>query len=85
MIHAKVSRVVAAIEDPNSLVAGKGFGLLKNAGISPPEVEMIQEIADLRLQLEQTTDESERLTIKSKIRESQLKLDVALDKFKHPR
>lgn len=33
LIKAGVSRVVAAIEDPNPLVAGKGFALLQAAGI----------------------------------------------------
>ncbi len=33
LIKAGVSRVVAAMEDPNPLVAGKGFALLKAAGI----------------------------------------------------
>lgn len=33
LIHAGVSRVVAAIEDPNPQVAGKGLALLQAAGI----------------------------------------------------
>lgn len=33
LINAGVSRVVAAMEDPNPLVAGKGFALLQAAGI----------------------------------------------------
>ena len=33
LIKAGVSRVVAAMEDPNPLVAGKGFALLQAAGI----------------------------------------------------
>jgi len=34
LIQAGVSRVVAAMEDPNPLVAGKGFALLQAAGIA---------------------------------------------------
>jgi len=34
LIKAGVSRVVAAMEDPNPLVAGKGFALLQAAGIA---------------------------------------------------
>jgi len=34
LIKAGVSRVVAAMEDPNPLVAGKGFALLQVAGIA---------------------------------------------------
>ncbi len=33
LVHAKVSKVVAALADPNPLVAGKGFERLKAAGI----------------------------------------------------
>ena len=33
LIHAKVGKVVAAIADPNPLVAGRGFDRLKAAGI----------------------------------------------------
>jgi len=34
LIEAGVGRVVAAIEDPNPLVAGKGFAMLREAGVS---------------------------------------------------
>jgi diaminohydroxyphosphoribosylaminopyrimidine deaminase/5-amino-6-(5-phosphoribosylamino)uracil reductase len=34
LIDAGVSRVVSAIEDPNPLVGGKGFAMLKDAGIA---------------------------------------------------
>lgn len=33
LVRAKVARVVAAMEDPNPLVAGKGLALLREAGI----------------------------------------------------
>ena len=34
LVQAGVSRVVAAMRDPNPLVGGKGFDILRNAGIS---------------------------------------------------
>ncbi len=42
LIQAGVGRVVAAIEDPNPLVAGDGFRKLRAAGI---EIELAQEFA----------------------------------------
>jgi diaminohydroxyphosphoribosylaminopyrimidine deaminase/5-amino-6-(5-phosphoribosylamino)uracil reductase len=33
LVRAGVARVVAAVEDPNPLVSGKGFQILRNAGI----------------------------------------------------
>lgn len=42
LIQAGVARVVAAIEDPNPLVAGEGFRKLRAAGI---EIEMAAEFA----------------------------------------
>ena len=58
------------------------YRVLKNAGMAPPEVELIKEIAKLRSQLEDLTDESARAELESKIRESQRKLDVAIDKVR---
>ena len=34
LIEAKLSRVVVAMQDPNSLVAGKGLDLLRQAGVT---------------------------------------------------
>jgi diaminohydroxyphosphoribosylaminopyrimidine deaminase / 5-amino-6-(5-phosphoribosylamino)uracil reductase len=34
IIKAKISRVVACMKDPNPLVSGKGFGLLRAAGVT---------------------------------------------------
>ncbi len=48
LVKAGVSRVVAAIEDPNPLVAGQGFRRLQDAGIT---VEMDSEYAGAAAQL----------------------------------
>lgn len=58
------------------------YRVLKNAGYTPPEVEMIQRLARLRAELEQNTDGSRRTELRAEIREVQGKLDVALDKFR---
>src|SRR5437588_4269185 len=48
LIHAGVARVVAAIEDPNPEVAGRGFDRLRAAGI---EVELAREYEQAAAQI----------------------------------
>src|SRR5579862_118782 len=48
LVRAGVAKVVAAMEDPNPLVAGKGFRRLIDAGIA---VEVVSEYADDAAQL----------------------------------
>jgi diaminohydroxyphosphoribosylaminopyrimidine deaminase/5-amino-6-(5-phosphoribosylamino)uracil reductase len=48
LIHAGIGRVVAAMEDPNPLVAGQGFQRLRDAGIA---VETTPEYAEEASQL----------------------------------
>lgn len=49
LINAGVSRVVAAMEDPNPLVAGKGFALLQAAGIAVAAPLMVAEAEALNV------------------------------------
>jgi len=49
LIAAGVSRVVAAMEDPNPLVAGRGFALLRAAGIAADSGLMANEAAELNI------------------------------------
>ncbi len=59
------------------------FRVLKNAGYTPPEVEMIQRVAELRAEIEKESDRTKHADLKKELKEVQSKLDVALDKFKH--
>ncbi|MDO4641796.1 MAG: bifunctional diaminohydroxyphosphoribosylaminopyrimidine deaminase/5-amino-6-(5-phosphoribosylamino)uracil reductase RibD [Neisseria sp.] len=47
LIRAKVKRVVAAMTDPNPLVAGQGLALLKNAGITVESGLLTQEAREI--------------------------------------
>lgn len=58
------------------------FRILKNAGYTPPEVEMIQRVAKLKADIEIESDELRRASLQTELSELQQKLDVALDKFK---
>ena len=49
LVQAGMIRVVAAMEDPNPLVAGKGFALLQAAGISVAAPLMLAEAEALNL------------------------------------
>lgn len=49
LIKAKVARVVCAMQDPNPLVAGKGFSLLREAGIQVESDLMNEEAVELNL------------------------------------
>ena len=49
LIKAGLSRVVAAMEDPNPLVAGKGFALLRTAGIAVAASLMAAEAETLNI------------------------------------
>ena len=56
------------------------YRILKNAGYTPPEVEMIREVAALKVAIESETDAVRRTELESELIELQHKLDVALDR-----
>ncbi len=49
LVAAGVSRVIAAMEDPNPLVAGKGFTLLRAANVAVESGLMAQEAGELNI------------------------------------
>jgi DnaJ homologue, subfamily C, member 28, conserved domain len=61
------------------------YSLLKNAGMVPVEIELLQEIAALKERLATTYEEKERNRILKIIREKQLQFDLTMERQKHQR
>ncbi|MBI5842840.1 MAG: DUF1992 domain-containing protein [Chloroflexi bacterium] len=61
------------------------YAMLKNAGIVPAEVELLQDIAALKERLAATHEETERSRIQKIIREKQLQFNVMMDQQKRQR
>ena len=55
------------------------YSVLKNSGMFPEEVELVQQINDLEEQTKLAANESERLAATRRLRELQLKLNVLKD------
>lgn len=55
------------------------FKILKNAGVTPPEVEMFQRRAQLRQALEACTDESRRTLLQRQLSELEQALALRLE------
>lgn len=56
------------------------YRVLKNSGYTPPEVQMIQRVAELKKALESESDAERRSELKTALIELQQQLDVALDR-----
>lgn len=65
---------------PSSLRAG--FGLLKSAGVVPPEVEAIRETARLREVIATTTDAARRELLRQELVTRETELAMALERMK---
>jgi hypothetical protein len=61
------------------------YAALKNAGMVPAEVELLQDIAFLKERLTEITDDDERSRIQKTIREKQLQFDVMMERHKRQR
>ncbi|HSI63621.1 MAG TPA: DUF1992 domain-containing protein [Candidatus Saccharimonadia bacterium] len=66
---------------PSSLRAG--FGLLKSAGVVPPEVEAMRVVAFLREQIELTTDAEKRASLRAELQTHETELAMGLERMKH--
>lgn len=65
---------------PSSLRAG--FGLLKSAGVVPPEVEAMRVVAFLRERLESTADASEKAALRAELMARETELVIGLERMK---
>jgi len=61
------------------------YSLLKNAGMVPVEIELLQEIAALKESLATTYDEKDRNRLLKIIHEKQLQFDVMMERQKRKR
>ena len=65
---------------PSSLRAG--FGLLKSAGVVPPEVEAMRVVACLRERLETSTETSEIAALRAELMARETELAIGLERMK---
>ena len=61
------------------------YSVLKNAGVIPEQAELLKEIESLRLDLEQSVDENERIRIKRSIEAKVLKMNMMAEHYKRGR
>jgi hypothetical protein len=59
--------------------------VLKNAGMTAPEVELLKEIARLKQLLGKTADEKKKGEIQKQIRDKQIKFDLMMERQKRQR
>ncbi|HLF73455.1 MAG TPA: DUF1992 domain-containing protein [Anaerolineales bacterium] len=59
------------------------YSVLKSAGITPREVDLLKEIARLKETLEQAPNEQERHEIEQQIRQKQVEFDLMMERQKH--
>jgi hypothetical protein len=100
-IEKMIQKAVAAGEFDNLKGAGKrldltgyfntpedlrmAYAMLKSNQFIPEEVELMNEIAELKKKLGNNLQEDERNALSKKLNEKMLALNVALEKYKRPR
>ena len=58
------------------------YSVLKSNQIVPEEVDLLREIADLKTQLSEEKDETEKRALSKKLNDKTLALDLALARYK---
>jgi hypothetical protein len=56
--------------------------VLKNAGMTSPEVDLLNEIAQLRLTLAETKDEKKQAALRKQIQEKRIEFSLRMEKRK---
>ncbi|MGZ9167152.1 MAG: DnaJ family domain-containing protein [Anaerolineales bacterium] len=59
--------------------------VLKNAGMTSPEVQLLKEIAELRRMLAAVMDETRKVQIHKQIQQKQIELDLMMERQKKSR
>ena len=59
--------------------------VLKNAGMTSPEVEILKEIAELRQVQEAVTDEAKKQEIRKRIQQKQIEFNLMMERQKRQR
>ncbi len=59
--------------------------VLKNAGMTSPEVQLLKEIAELRQLLEAVTDETKKQEIRKRIEQKQMEFNLMMERQKRHR
>ncbi len=59
--------------------------VLKNAGVKPPEVELLREIAELKNQLASTQDNDTQAKLQERIQYKQMEFNIAMERLQQRR
>ena len=59
-----------------------GYSVLKNAGITPPEVEIKREIDKIRAQLKTTTDKQEKMRLSNRLNSLMVTDSVKMERLR---
>jgi hypothetical protein len=59
-----------------------GYSILKNAGYIPEEVELLNQITELKNQINTTIDINRRRDLQKKLHDTQLKYDIQMERMK---
>lgn len=57
------------------------YKILKNAGYVPAEVQALKDLATLKIEIRQTTDQAQQRTLRAKIANAQQKIAMMLERI----